>query len=225
MSRKKRSSQGRKKIAIERIGSEEARHVCFSKRRNGVFTKATDLATLCGAEVAVVVNSPAGNPYSYGSPGVSEVANRFLAGSSVPSSSGSSNSSFHHEAGRMNTIRGLNQQCMELSRLMEMARAKKSMYEARVKALVQSNSICKLSEDTEGLGLMQLKQVEESLKQVKTMTEGRINELMRVTGGATPSNIGMVAANPMKMMDRYAFAFGAGQNYLPSNFGYGRGFY
>ncbi|MQM10446.1 hypothetical protein Taro_043342 [Colocasia esculenta] len=70
---------GRKKIEIKRIGTEEARQVCFSKRRTGLFKKACELCILCGAEVVIVVYSPAGRPYSFGGPEVSVVADRFLS--------------------------------------------------------------------------------------------------------------------------------------------------
>lgn len=55
------------------------RQVTFSKRRTGLFKKANELATLCGAEVAVVVFSPGGKPFSFGQPTVDSVAARFLS--------------------------------------------------------------------------------------------------------------------------------------------------
>ncbi|KAJ4747341.1 hypothetical protein LUZ62_081746 [Rhynchospora pubera] len=58
MARKGRPSRGRRKIEIKKIENEEARHVCFSKRRIGVFTKASELSTMCGAQVAAIVYSP-----------------------------------------------------------------------------------------------------------------------------------------------------------------------
>jgi len=216
MGRKKKTTQGRKKIAIEKIVSEEARHVCFSKRRIGLFTKATDLTTLCGAEVVVVVNSPAGNPYSFGSPGVYEVVDRFLSGNLVPSGSSSL-----HQAHRVNVTRELNLQCMEISRRMEISNTKKLMMEARLKALVQKNPFCKLSDEIEDLELTQLKQVEELLKGLKMRIEGRVSELMR-GGGASSSNV-IMSGNPTGRMDQ--FAFGNGQTYLASHFGYGHEFY
>ncbi|KAK8967135.1 Agamous-like MADS-box protein AGL61 [Platanthera guangdongensis] len=49
MTRKKRQSMGRQKIAMKIIEREEARQVCFSKRRAGLFKKATELSILGGA--------------------------------------------------------------------------------------------------------------------------------------------------------------------------------
>ncbi|KAI0515886.1 hypothetical protein KFK09_008555 [Dendrobium nobile] len=82
---KKRICNGRKKIEIKRIEKEENRQVCFSKRRKGLFKKASELSTLCGAEVAVVVFSLTGKPYCFGHPSVDHVLRRFLSNISGPS--------------------------------------------------------------------------------------------------------------------------------------------
>ena len=70
---------GRRKIEIKRIESEEARQVCFSKRRAGLFKKANDLSILCGAEISVIIFSPAGKPFSFGHPSVNSILDRFLS--------------------------------------------------------------------------------------------------------------------------------------------------
>ncbi|PKU66588.1 Agamous-like MADS-box protein AGL61 [Dendrobium catenatum] len=80
MVRKKRQSMGRQKIAMKRIENEEARQVCFSKRRAGLFKKATELSILCGAEIGIVVFSPAGKPFSFGHPSLDYITKRFLGG-------------------------------------------------------------------------------------------------------------------------------------------------
>ncbi|XP_020686494.1 MADS-box protein AGL24-like [Dendrobium catenatum] len=82
---KKRICNGRKKIDIKLIEKEENRQVCFSKRRKGLFKKASELSTLCGAEVAVVVFSLTGKPYCFGHPSVDHVLRRFLSNISGPS--------------------------------------------------------------------------------------------------------------------------------------------
>ncbi|XP_020584544.1 agamous-like MADS-box protein AGL61 [Phalaenopsis equestris] len=80
MVRKKRQSMGRQKIAMKRIENEEARQVCFSKRRAGLFKKATELSILCGAEIGIVVFSPAGKPFSFGHPSLDYITRRFVGG-------------------------------------------------------------------------------------------------------------------------------------------------
>jgi hypothetical protein len=74
-----RTSTGRKKIQIRRIENHEARQVCFSKRRPGLFKKASELGIMCGAEVAAVAFSPAGRkPFTFGHPSVESVLERFI---------------------------------------------------------------------------------------------------------------------------------------------------
>lgn len=75
---KGKPSMGRKKIEMKRIESKEARQVCFSKRHQGLFKKASDLSILCDAMVAIVVFSPTGRPYSFGSPSFRVVIDHFL---------------------------------------------------------------------------------------------------------------------------------------------------
>lgn len=75
---KGKPSMGRKKIEMKQIESKEARQVCFSKRHQGLFKKASDLSILCGAMVAIVAFSPAGRPISFGSPSFRVVIDRFL---------------------------------------------------------------------------------------------------------------------------------------------------
>lgn len=59
------------------IQSESDRMVAFSKRRNGLFKKASELATLCGVEIAIIIFSLSGKPFSFGSPSVESVLDRF----------------------------------------------------------------------------------------------------------------------------------------------------
>ncbi|KAJ4760257.1 Agamous-like MADS-box protein AGL61 [Rhynchospora pubera] len=54
---------GKRKIAIQLIENVDARNVCFSKRRTGLFKKASELRVMCGAQVRVVAFSPAGKPF------------------------------------------------------------------------------------------------------------------------------------------------------------------
>uniref|UniRef100_A0A453GGR6 MADS-box domain-containing protein n=3 Tax=Aegilops tauschii subsp. strangulata TaxID=200361 RepID=A0A453GGR6_AEGTS len=80
MAPKQKGGNGRQKIAIRRIEKESARQVCFSKRRQGLFIKATEMAVMCGAEVAIVASSPGGKAFSFGHPSAEAVIDRFLSG-------------------------------------------------------------------------------------------------------------------------------------------------
>lgn len=57
----------RQKIEIKRIDNLTARQVTFSKRRRGLFKKAQELSTLCGAELGLMVFSATGKLFSFSS--------------------------------------------------------------------------------------------------------------------------------------------------------------
>ncbi|CAI9106596.1 OLC1v1005788C1 [Oldenlandia corymbosa var. corymbosa] len=57
---------GRKKIEIRKIEEISSRNVTFTKRRQGLFKKARQLESMSGFKIAILVFSPAGNPFSYG---------------------------------------------------------------------------------------------------------------------------------------------------------------
>ncbi|GAB4828632.1 hypothetical protein Ancab_018297 [Ancistrocladus abbreviatus] len=74
----KKGKMGRRKLEMKKITSSSSRLVTFSKRRSGLFKKANELSTLCNAQIAVVVFSPAGKAFSFGQPDVESVIDRFL---------------------------------------------------------------------------------------------------------------------------------------------------
>lgn len=77
MTSKKKGSSGRQRIRMAKIEKESHRQVAFSKRRAGLFKKASELCTLCGVEVAIIVFSPAKKPFSFGHPSVYSVLDRY----------------------------------------------------------------------------------------------------------------------------------------------------
>lgn len=56
---------GRGKIVIKRIDNMTSRQVTFSKRRNGLFKKAKELAILCDAEIGLIIFSDTGRLYEF----------------------------------------------------------------------------------------------------------------------------------------------------------------
>lgn len=73
-----RKGKGRRKVTMAKMENEANLQVTFSKRRNGLFKKASEISTRCGAESALVVFSPGGKPFSFGHPNVERVISRFL---------------------------------------------------------------------------------------------------------------------------------------------------
>ncbi|KAL4318938.1 hypothetical protein GQ457_18G013720 [Hibiscus cannabinus] len=66
---------GRQKVEMVKMTNESHLLVTFSKRRAGLFKKASELSTLCVAEVVIVVFSPGKKVYTFGHPSVDAVFN------------------------------------------------------------------------------------------------------------------------------------------------------
>ncbi|KAM5549813.1 agamous-like MADS-box protein AGL62 [Rosa sericea] len=73
-----RKSKGRQKVEMVKMANDSNLQVTFSKRRSGLFKKASELCTLCGAEIAIIVFSPGRKVFSFGHPCVETVVDRFL---------------------------------------------------------------------------------------------------------------------------------------------------
>ncbi|KAL0384343.1 UNVERIFIED_CONTAM: Agamous-like MADS-box protein [Sesamum radiatum] len=101
-----------------KMENESNLQVTFSKRRAGLFKKASELCTLCAAEAAIVVFSPANKVYCFGHPNMNLVLDRFEVGV-APSTA---NDQLIFEAHRNSTIRKLN---LELTQVESMLRAER----------------------------------------------------------------------------------------------------
>ncbi|KAI4367543.1 hypothetical protein MLD38_023271 [Melastoma candidum] len=80
-----KSSKGRQKIEISKLDNEANLLVTFSKRRAGLFKKASELATLCGVKFALIIFSPTRKSFSFGNPNVDAVVDSYLNGEPIPS--------------------------------------------------------------------------------------------------------------------------------------------
>lgn len=76
-------SKGRKKIEIKKITNKSSQQVTFSKRRSGLFKKASELCVLCGAHIAIIVFSPVHKIFCFGHPNVDFIIDRYVRGTSV----------------------------------------------------------------------------------------------------------------------------------------------
>lgn len=75
-----RKNIGRQKIELKKMSNVSNLQVTFSKRRFGLFKKASELCTLCGANILMIVFSPGGKVYSFGHPNVRDLIYRFRNG-------------------------------------------------------------------------------------------------------------------------------------------------
>ncbi|XP_050207857.1 agamous-like MADS-box protein AGL62 [Mercurialis annua] len=71
-------TKGRQKIEIKPIEGKSNLQVTFSKRRAGLFKKASELSLLCGAQVAVLAFSPGKKVFAFGHPNADSVIDRYL---------------------------------------------------------------------------------------------------------------------------------------------------
>ncbi|KAK6124082.1 hypothetical protein DH2020_042167 [Rehmannia glutinosa] len=85
-----KKTMGRRKIEIRKIEKKTSLQVTFTKRRTGLFRKASELCVLCGAEIAILVQSPADKIFAFGHPSVEALIGRFESGGAVSPETGAS---------------------------------------------------------------------------------------------------------------------------------------
>jgi hypothetical protein len=100
---------------MKKMTNESNLQVTFSKRRSGLFKKASELCTLCGADVALVVFSPGEKVFSFGHPNVDTVIDRYL--SRVPPQNNGTMQFI--EAHRSANVRELNTQLTQINQLLD----------------------------------------------------------------------------------------------------------
>ncbi|OVA10841.1 Transcription factor [Macleaya cordata] len=225
MSSKRKLSKGRRKIEIKRIEKEDARQVTFSKRRVGLFKKASELCTLCAAETAVIVFSPAGKPYSFGHPSVDTIVDRYLSGGDYASQNNVSG--VHPHVGAR--IRDLNRQYTEALNELD-AEKKRGMELEKVRR--NSKNQHWWEKPIEELGLQELELLKAALDEVKEIVaEHRADELLIDSSHFTPflpimNPIGMSSTTP----NGYPFEPNPNPNHLHTSvlpqhdYGFGFGF-
>jgi len=76
----KKKTTGRKKIEIKKLDKESNKQVTFSKRRQGLFKKASELCVLCDVELAMDVFSPADKLFCFDQPNTDTILNSYIKG-------------------------------------------------------------------------------------------------------------------------------------------------
>lgn len=158
---------GRRKIEMKMVKDNSSRQVTFSKRRTGLFKKANELATLCGAEVAIVVFSPGGKPFSFGHPNVESLADRFL--NQDPNKDGNVvESSKHIGIGEQ-----LNQQLTDLLKQLQAEKKRGAMLDKAIKAKSPLSHRAPINE----LSLSDLEKLKESLDDLQESLKVQASEI------------------------------------------------
>ncbi|KAI8532587.1 hypothetical protein RHMOL_Rhmol11G0225100 [Rhododendron molle] len=217
----KKPSMGRRKIKIAKIEIKNHLQVTFSKRRSGLFKKASELCTLCGVEIAIVVYSPAGKVFSFGHPNVDSITDQFLSRSPPP------NSTMRHliEAHRNASVRDLNSQLAQLLSQLEIEKKRGETIDHK-KQLVGQRKFW-WEKPIDELGLNALEQLRDSMEELKKNATDQANKLLG-EGTINPSRF-FIANDVIGMVDSvetnpYQIDIGSSTN--PDhvhNFGYGHG--
>lgn len=118
-----RANRGRQKIQMRKMENNSNLQVTFSKRRCGLFKKASELSTLTGVEIAMIIHSPGKKTYSFGHPSVQAVIDRYLGVNPGPATTGKSETEVLMENFRKITVNNLNEEYTAINE--ELQREKK----------------------------------------------------------------------------------------------------
>ncbi|KAK6912356.1 Transcription factor, MADS-box [Dillenia turbinata] len=178
----RKPSLGRQKIEIAKIEKKNHLQVTFSKRRSGLFKKASELCTLCGVEVVIIVFSPAEKAFSFGHPDVDSIVNRFLSRNTTPQ--GSNGAVQMGEAHRSANVRELN---MQLTQILNQLEAEKKRGEALNEMVKASIGQRWWEAPVEELSVQELEQLNASLQELKkNVTKQAEKLLIESTNSSSP---------------------------------------
>ncbi|WCJ30930.1 Agamous-like MADS-box protein AGL62 [Euphorbia peplus] len=168
-----KKTRGRQKIEMKTIANEDEKLITFSKRRSGINKKASELVTLTGSQIAFMVYSPAGKPFSFGHPSMDAVVKRFL------DEQGDEETEAAHpilEAHRLLRIEDMNRQNNELLEQLDVEQQKGKQVKEQMKGLENNWWDTPIEE----LNVQQLIEMEAALKATQL---GLINNFRDRTGG------------------------------------------
>lgn len=174
-----KKTKGRQKIEMKRIENENDRLVTFSKRRSGINKKISELITLTGSDVAFLVFSPAGTPFSFGHPSFESVTNRFLG-----QEMSSPNDVTHTivEALREGRIKELNEELNEELHQLDGSKEKEKELKEEMKGKDCNGW---WNRPFEGLNTKELREMEEKFKEFEVDLH---NKIMEKTGASSSSH-------------------------------------
>ncbi|XP_034694434.1 agamous-like MADS-box protein AGL62 [Vitis riparia] len=166
-----RKSKGRQRIEIAKIKNESNLQVTFSKRRAGLFKKASELCTLCGAETAIIIFSPGKKIYSFGHPCIESIIDRFLARNPFLNAGALQLFQAHRSA-------NINELNMELTEVLKEVEAEKKRGEALDKTTKAFQRQCWWAAPVEELNLEQLQVLKVSLEMLRKKVERQADKLI-----------------------------------------------
>ncbi|KAM3377376.1 hypothetical protein P3S68_009789 [Capsicum galapagoense] len=177
-----KKTQGRRKIAIKPIDNQNSRHVTFSKRRSGLFKKASELCILTGAEIVILVQSlKRQRLFTFGHPSADAVIDRYLTGKSSSSLSSSTTDEFN--------LQKNNQYFFQVCKDLEAEKKKKENIEEAKMVNIDSNNSdnvgCWWYEPIETKDIDELEQFMVALEKLKKNVTTRADELSLLNGSSS----------------------------------------
>lgn len=207
---------------MAKMDNESNLQVTFSKRRSGLFKKASELSTLCGADVALIVFSPGEKAFSFGHPNVDTVLDRFLNGNELPQQTPGTAQLI--EAHRNATICELNMQLTEVLGQLEM---EKKRGEELKKSLRANQEKHWWEKPIDELSLPQLEQLRVSLFEFRKIVGKETEQMViQATNGQPFYGASSSHGPPIPFQAQNGIiAPVMPPNPLPYNFGYGSGYF
>ncbi|CAN8315034.1 unnamed protein product [Cochlearia groenlandica] len=171
MMSKKKETIGRQKIPMVKIKKESHRQVTFSKRKAGLFKKASELCTLCGAEVAIIVFSPARKPFSFGHPSVKSVLDRYISRNNM------SLGQTQQPQGNPATGCDLNMRLTHILAEVEEEKKRGQAFEEMRKASARRTMINWWEKPVEEMNMVQLQEIKLALEDLKKTVMSQMNTM------------------------------------------------
>ena len=197
---------------MTKMTKESNLQVTFSKRRSGLFKKASELCTLCGVEIAIIVFSPGKKVYSFGHPCVESIIDRFLTRNPLPNSSALQ----LFEAHRSANVRDLN---MQLTQVLNQLEMEKKRGDALTQMRKASQGQCWWAAPVEELGYERLELLKASLENLKKNVALHVEKLM-IEASSTPTFYASTPVGAVIPYESQAAGFGGPRTF---DFGYGAG--
>ncbi|KVI00200.1 agamous-like MADS-box protein AGL29 [Cynara cardunculus var. scolymus] len=173
-----KKTKGRKKIEIKKIQAPNSRQVTFSKRRAGLFRKASELCVLTGAQIGIFVNSPGGRVFAFGHPNADLLADRYLNQNNIDATS-TTVQNYQPPLPAMHLF-NFNEHYVKVSRELEMEKKRRELIPAE-----RSSGLQWYEEAVEGMEVEELEQYLSSLELLKKKVVMRADELTMIKKTST----------------------------------------
>ncbi|KAK8564403.1 hypothetical protein V6N13_005371 [Hibiscus sabdariffa] len=211
-----KATKGRQKIQIKKLENESSRQVTFSKRRNGLFKKASELCVLCGANIGIIVFSPKGKPFCFGHPNVDAILDRYFSENPLKD-----NGSATSNTVAVPCFEEFNKECHETMEKLEVEKKRTKEIEKENEEKKNKGEFWWDDPIDNNMGIEELESYVKAMEELRNNVAGRANVLMGDVFAATSAT---TVANPSGLVNGFTaqnsgFAVGESSGY--GDFGLG----